>query len=213
MFRRTAHLLLLVAALASVTGIAAGQARADDVPYPFFFDFCKTAAPHATLNLGAGVPSVQATSAGGTYGVGLCPRFVVDIFVPPNSSGGYGYYNSFTVGGGYADLATGSPWGGLPLSQIECANYSGYLRVYRKSAILGGDFTVLGGGTTHGVWVPGGDVFGPYCAIVTAPGYVDLPVFNPPYLFGVVYRVTVGAKVGSSWRQVNAGAWHPPIIR
>lgn len=208
MFRRSARLLLALAALAAVAGTLAGGARAQVVP---IFDFCKTAAPHATLNLGPGVPFVEATSAGGTYGSGLCPRFVVDIGVPTNSSGGPGYADMFTVGGGYADLATGSPLGGLPLSQIECANYTGYLRVYRKS-ILGGDFTTLGGGVTHGAWMPGGGLFGPYCAIVKAPSFVDLPAYNPPSFFGVVYRVAIGAKVGASWRQVKAGAWHTPII-
>jgi hypothetical protein len=206
MFRRLVSLLAAVVAVAAVAGAAAEQARGQ-----FFFDFCKTAAPHATLNLGPNVPSVQATSAGGTYGSGLCPRFVVDINVPTTSSGGPGWFDSFTVGGGYADLATGSSLGGLPLSQIECANYTGYLRVYRKS-ILGGDFTVLGGGTTHGTWIPGGSIFGPYCAIVKSAGYVDLPAYNPPSFVGVVYRVAIGAKVGASWRQVKAGAWHQPII-
>ena len=208
MFLRTARLLLLLAALAAIAGAAAGKAHAQIVP---LLDFCKTAAPHATLSLGPGVPSVQATSAGGSYGVGLCPRFVVDIGVPTSSSGGSGYFNTFTVGGGYADLATGSSLGGLPLSQIECANYTGYLRVYRKS-FLGGDFTTLGGGTTHGTWTGGGSLFGPYCAVTKSPGYVELPLYSPPTLFGVVYRVAIGAKLGASWRQVKAGAWHPPII-
>ena len=213
MFRRTARLLVLAAALAALVAGAAGKARADVGPVgPVgpVIDFCASASPHATLNLAAGVPSVKATSAGGAYGAGLCPRFVVDISVPTNT-GAPNYYPQFSVFGGYADLATGSSLGGLPLSQIECANYTGYLRVYRKSA-LGGSFSVLGGGTTHGSWVANGGLFGPYCAIVKTAGYDDLPLFNPPSLFGVIYRVAFGAKVGSSWRQVEAGASHPPII-
>ena len=211
MLRRTARLLVLVAALAALVGGAAGKARADVGPVVGpLFDFCTTATPNATLNLGAGVPSVQATSAGGTYGVGLCPRFVVDITVPPNS-GAPNYWPQFTVGGGYADLNTGSSLGGLPLSQIECGNYTGYMHVYRKS-VLGGSFTQLGGGTTHGTWQPDGGAFGPYCAIDKTSSYTDLPTFSPPSLFGVVYRVAIGAKVGASWRQVKAGAWHLPII-
>jgi hypothetical protein len=212
MLRRTARLLVVMAALAAVAGGAAGKARADVgpvVPVGPALDFCASVAPHATRTLGPGVPSVEATSAGGSYGSGLCPRFVTDITVPTNS-GAPNYWSEFSVYGAYADLATGSSLGGLPLSQIECANYSGYLRVYRKS-VLGGSFSYLGGGTTHGTWT-GGGIFGPYCAVTKTAGYDDLPAFNPPSLFGVVYRVAFGAKVGSSWRQVKDGAAHPPII-
>jgi hypothetical protein len=213
MFRRTARLLVLAAALAALAGGAAGKARADVGPVGPVgpaLDFCASATPHATLNLGPGIPSVEATSAGGGYGSGLCPRFVTDITVPTNTGAPH-YFDEFSVYGAYADLQTGSSLGGLPLSQIECANYTGYLRVYRKS-VLGGSFTQLGGGTTHGSWVANGGIFGPYCAVVKTAGYVDLPAFDPPSLFGVIYRVAFGAKVGSSWRQVKAGASHPPII-
>jgi hypothetical protein len=213
MFRRTSRLLVLAAALAALVSGAAGNARADTgpvAPVGPALDFCASATANATLNLGAGVPSVEASSAGGSYAAGLCARFVTDITVP-TSSGAPNYWSEFSVYGAYADLQTGSSLGGLPLSQIECANYSGYLRVYRKS-VLGGSFTVLGGGTTHGSWVADGGMFGPYCALVKAPGYVDLPAFNPPSLFGVIYRVAFGAKVGSSWRQVRDGAAHPAII-
>jgi hypothetical protein len=209
MLRRTARLLVVAAACAALVAGAAGKARADSIPVGPALDFCASVAPHATRTLGPGVPSVEATSAGGSYGSGLCPRFVTDITVPTNT-GAPNYWDEFSVYGAYADLATGSSLGGLPLSQIECANYTGYLRVYRKST-LGGSFTVLGGGTTHGTWTNGG-IWGWYCAVTKTAGYVDLPAFNPPVLFGAIYRVAFGAKVGSSWRQVKDGAAHPPII-
>jgi hypothetical protein len=208
MFRRIASFLVLVAAVAAVAGAAAGNARAQT---PLFLDFCKTAAPHATLSLGAGVPSVQSTSPSGSYASGLCPRYVVDIHVPTSSSGGPGYFDSFTVGGGYAGPAYGSSLGGLPLSQVYCAGYEGSLRVYRKSA-LGGDFAYLGGGGLHGEWQPSGGLFGPYCALTKSSSFVDLPTFNPPPLVPVVYRVTVSASLFGYSSRVRAGAWHGVIV-
>jgi hypothetical protein len=208
MLRRLASFVALAAAVAAVAGAAAGQARADTTP--LFLDFCKTAAPHATLSLGPGVPSVQTTSPSGSYASGLCPRYVVDIFVPTSSSGGPGYFDSFTVGGGYAGPAYGSSLGGLPLSQVYCAGYEGSLRVYRKSA-LGGEFASLGGGGLHGEWQSGG-LFGPYCALTKNPSFVDLPTFNPPALFPVVYRVTVSASLFGYSSRVRAGAWHGVIV-
>jgi hypothetical protein len=204
---RIARLLLVVVALASAGALAAGDAAARTT----FFDFCKTVAPHATLTLGPGVPSVQAVSNGGSYGGGLCPRFVTDIVVPTNSSGGPGYFDEFWVGGGYADVATGPPLS-LPLSQADCGAYVGYLRVYRRLNFIDSEFTVLGGGRTTGSWVQGGPPFGPHCTLVKDAGYVELPSYSPPWFVGVTYRVAVGAKVGAPWKQVRASAFHVPII-
>jgi hypothetical protein len=207
MYGRFARLLLVIVALASAGALAAGKATAGTQ----FFDFCKTAAPHATLTLGPGIPSVQAVSNGGSYATGLCWRHVTDIVVPTSSSGGPGYFDEFWVGGGYADVATG-PALGLPLSQADCNAYVGYLRVYRRLNFIDSEFTVLGGGRTTGSWVPGGPPFGPHCALVKDPSYVDLPAYSPPSFFGVTYRVAVGVKVGAPWKQVRASAFHVPII-
>jgi hypothetical protein len=206
--RRLASFLAVAAAVAAVAGAAAGKAGAQA---PLFLDFCKTAAPHATLSLGPGVPSVQTMSPSGSYASGLCPRYVVDIHVPTSSSGGPGYFDSFTVGGGYAGSAYGSSLGGLPLSQVYCAGYEGSLRVYRKSA-LGGEFAFVGGGGLHGVWQANGGLFGPYCALTKNSSFVDLPSFNPPPLAPVVYRVAVSASLYGYSSRVRAGAWHNVIV-
>ena len=94
---------------------------------------------------------------------------------------------------------------------IHCESYRGYLRVYRKSA-LGGDFAFVGGGNTRGQWIPSGGLFGPYCAVVKDPSFVDLPAFSPPPLAPVVYRIAVGATVHGYWHRVRAGASQYPIV-
>jgi hypothetical protein len=207
--RRLAQLLLAVLALAAAGAFAAGDARAAE-PI-LFFDFCKSAAPHKTLTLGPGIPSVSATSSGIDYSSGLCPRFVTDIVVPTNTSGGPGYDKIFTVGGGYGGEPTGSTWS-LPLAQSHCNAYVGYLRVYRKINFLDSEFTAIGGGTTHGQWITGAGFLGDYCQLTFDPGYDQLGWFSPPSFFAVTYRVAVGTKIGSVWTRVRASAWHPPII-
>ena len=209
MFRRTARFLVLLAALASVAGAAAGKAAADDIaPAP-----CATVAPATTLTLSAGKASVQTYSNGGSYASGPCPRFVADINVP-TSTGAPNYWPEFFVGCGYNGTVSGPSLGGLPLSPVECAAFVGYLRVYRRS-MLGGDFHVVGGGMLYGVWSSGG-AFGSYCKLTKAASYDELPLFSPPALFGAVYRVAIGMAIvgswGPQWRMVNVRAWHPAIV-
>jgi hypothetical protein len=207
--RRLAQLLLVVLALASF-GAFAGAAKADIIAVPLF-DFCKSAAPHKTLTLGPGIPSVQTTSSGIDYSSGLCPRFVTDIVVPTSTSGGSGYFDDFQVGGGYGGEPTGPDWS-LPLNEAHCDAYVGYLRVYRKTNFLNSEFSSVGGGTTHGNWVGGGGLIGPHCELTYDAGYVQLPYFKPPVFFGATYRVAVATKIGSVWTRVRASAWHPVII-
>jgi hypothetical protein len=207
--RRLVQLLLAVLALAAAGAFAAGDARADGPV--LLLDFCKTAAPHKTLTLGPGIPSVQTTSAGINYSSGLCPRFVTDIVVPTNTSGGSGYFDDFQVGGGYAGEATGSTWS-LPLAKSHCEAYVGHLRVYRKTNFLDSDFVSVGGGTTHGKWITGAGILGDYCQLTYDAGYDQLPYFGPPSFFSMTYRVAVATRIGSVWTRVRATAWHPVIV-
>lgn len=194
MLRRLASVLAVVAA---VSVAAAGDARANA---PFLFDPCRMVAAHSTQTLGPGVPFVDSVSWYGTYGTGLCPRYVLDVHVPTSSSGGPGFLDGFVVGGGPLE------GGQLGLTnQLQCDDYVGHLRVYRKSA-LGGEFGLVGGGRLHGHWVAND------CVAVKEPGFVDLPAFAPPSLAPVVYRIVVGATWLGGYRTVQLGAWHLPAF-
>ena len=207
MLRRSARLLLVVAALAAVSGAAAGTARADIPIQPF--DGCAMVAPDATRTLGPGVPDVEASSLLTSYASGLCSRFVVDVLVPTNTSGGAHYHDAFSIFGTIHSAL--SPSFNLGLSSSACATYEGYVRVYRKSA-YDGAFVSVGGGRTTGAWIEDGGLLGPHCTPVKAPGYVDLPVFQPPSRMSAVYRVTASAKIYGINAAVRVGAWHAPII-
>ena len=197
------RLLLVVAALAGIAAAAVGNAHA--AGNPFASDFCKTAPADRTLALGVGVPSVTASVSGfATYAGNPCPRYVVDIVVPSSSSGGPGYFDDFTVGGGILNA---------PSSSSVCASASESVRVYRKTG--NGEFVSIGGGRTTGTWNPGGGFVSPHCQFVKAPGYVDVPSFSPPsyqYLPDV-YRVAVAATAfGDVPVPVRVRAWHAPFV-
>jgi hypothetical protein len=206
--RRSARLLALVAALAAFTGAAAGNARASE---PTFNSFCKSAAPDASLTFGAGATSVSAASGGTGYTSGRCRRFVVDITVPPNSSGPPTYSDTFLLGGGHGSTSAPYPW--LPFSdEPTCVEYSMNLAVYRRS-VISGDFTFIGGGRMIGQagvlsygwgakWV---------CKLVGDESYVAYGDFAPPpFLASAVYRVIVGATLGDVAQPVSAWAWRMP---
>jgi hypothetical protein len=200
MRRGVAHLLLVLVALAGLGAVSAGEARAAQPN----FNFCTSVVPYQTLTLGPGIVAVQATSAGINYWSGVCQRFVVDIVVPPNT-GAPGFEPYFDVRGDYDGPATGPESGGVPLNQSDCNAYVGYLSVYRKANFLDSQFSFLGGGASHGVWEDGA------CELDVDQNWL-LPSFGPPWFFSVKYRVAVSAKIGQSWKQVKAGASHPPII-
>jgi hypothetical protein len=94
---------------------------------------------------------------------------------------------------------------------LNCAAYKGYLRFYVKSG-LGGGFQSVGGGTTHGVWIPSSGPFGSFCILVKDPGFDDPPVFAPPAFSPDVYRVAVAATLLGEWQRVRATASHIPIV-
>lgn len=180
MLRRSAVLLLI---LAAVSGAAAGKARAYEPPP----DACRTVLPHATLSLGAGVPSVEAVGDFG-YWAGPCGRFVVDISVPTTSSGGPGYSTAFAFFGGF-------PYVTQPVtSQYDCRGKA-LLSVYRKSA-LGGGFTYLGDGVSLLQWTENPGPFAPNCSLVHD---YALPAFSPPTSFPVVYRIASKAWYKGPW--------------
>ena len=96
------RLVRFVPVAAAVTVLAVfgsgGAAAADDsIPDPIV-DPCLLVPADATLWLGQGIPRVQAT-APESYPAHSrpCKRFVVDIQVPANSSGGWGYTSAFSI--------------------------------------------------------------------------------------------------------------------
>src|SRR5262245_20556358 len=149
--RRWSRVLCFAVVLACASAmsgvVSTGGAKAWTFP-----DFCATVAPNAKLTLGAGVPQVSAVSNGGGYFVNPCYKFVTDITVPWYSSGGPGYFNSFSVGAGLDGAYAGDY---LPLSQSACTSYAQYTAVYSKTFLSTG-FVFLGGGWSHGHWSPGG---------------------------------------------------------
>jgi hypothetical protein len=208
MLRRSARFLALAAALAAFTGAAAGNARASG---PVFNSSCKSFAPDAALTFGAGATSVSAASGGTGYTGGRCPRFVVDITVPPNSFGPPSYSNTFLVGGGHGTQSAPYPW--LPFSEEStCVEYGMNLAVYRRS-VVSADFTFVGGGHLIGQggvlsygwgakWV---------CNLVPDESFVEYDEFAPPpFLVPAVYRVVVGATLGGVAQPVSAWAWRMP---
>lgn len=191
---RAARLLLVAALAFAAVGATARAAKADI----FLRVDCTKVAADAFLTLGANTPFVWAVSSGGTYAASGCYGFVTDVYVPTSSSGGDGYLGWFHVRGGSATAVSA-------LSQAECDDYSGNVAVYKRT-FLGTDFGFLGGGSVHGVWTSPG-----YCRAVEDAGFVDVPLFTPSVWFATTYRVVVGAKVGSTWRQVYAGARYEPV--
>jgi hypothetical protein len=185
-------IVCLVGLLAAGT-IGAGTANADPVRAS-----CLTIPPHVTLTFGANTPKVWAQSGGTNYATYPCYRFVTDIVVPPDSSGGLPYKDEFTLGWRY-----GAPWE-LPFSQSECAAYDAYFSIYKRT-FLGTDFTLVGGGSMHGEWVIGN------CVAAHDPGWVALPdTFDPPTWLTTTYRLAVGAKL-NTWKQVSTEARHVPV--
>jgi hypothetical protein len=83
------------AALAALVVLAsAGAAAANPL-----VDVCATVPADATLWLGEGTPKVEASSGDLNY-TGYwrpCDKFVVDVQVPSNSSGGAGFLPAFTI--------------------------------------------------------------------------------------------------------------------
>jgi hypothetical protein len=204
MTRRLARLLLVIVALAAAAAAASGPARAAG---PVFTGFCTSVAPDAALTFGAGTTSVSAGSGGTGYTSGRCPRFVVDITVPPNSSGPAGYANEFLLGSGHGSQ-TGPIWW-LPFTELStCLDYTRYVAVYRRSTISG-DFTFVGGGRMTGqsgafytTWI---------CKLVADDDFVAFDEFSPPPFFtAAVYRVFVGATLGGIAQPVSVWAWRMP---
>ena len=206
--RRSVRLLLLVAALAARAGAGAGHARASG---PIFNSFCKSAAPDASLTFGAGATSTSAASGGTAYTSGRCPRFVVDITVPPSSSGPPSYSDTFLVGGGHGSQSGPVPW--LPFSEEStCVDYSMNLAVYRRS-VISGDFAFVGGGRLIGQsgWLSYGWGAKWVCKLVGDESFVEFGEFAPPrFLASAVYRVIVGATLGDVAQPVSAWAWRMP---
>src|ERR1700754_2090201 len=184
--RRHRTVLAALAATALTAGLAAPSALADaEIVFP---NFCASAAPDATKTLGPNLASVQASSQGGTYGDKLCPRFVVHIGVPPNTSGGPGYEPSFTIGATYAGAVTGPLEGfdndPLPLSQTDCAKFSQSLTIYRK-ALFDTDWVRVAGGTYTAQWIPGSSGGGGFpisapCHRVASASFDQLPIQGAP---------------------------------
>jgi hypothetical protein len=196
---------VLLAGLVAAGTIGAGTAKADPVHAS-----CLTIAAHASLMFGANTPSVEAVSNGASYLTYPCYRFVTDIVVPTNSSGGHEFRDAFRLEWGYAPSGNGPVWN-VPLSQSNCALYEADFDLYKKT-FLGGSFAYVGGGSVHGSWVTNMWT-GSYCATVKDPGWVAIPnSFDPPNWFTTTYRLVVGAKLEGTWSQVKAGAEHLPFV-
>lgn len=91
-----------------------------------------------------------------------------------------------------------SPWNNTP---TEYAWAAGAL-----------SFSKLGGGKSVGAWIPAGDLFSAHCELHATPDYKSVPKQLPPTTGTDVYRVTVSSKLGATFRSVDAGAVHTPII-
>jgi hypothetical protein len=202
---RSLKTFLVLLVLAGAGAIAAGQAKAD---FQISLNPCLAVAPDATRWLSANTPQVEAVSNGSSYTEGMCIRFVTDVRVPASSSGGPWTLDSFTLGGGYADVKTGPTWE-IPLSESDCSLYQGDVRVYKKN-LSSGAFEFKGGGSLHSAW-SSGEPF-THCRMVRDYGFVDIPDFEPPAVFTDTYRVIVGARIGGTWKQVDSSAWHLPFI-
>jgi hypothetical protein len=194
--------LLRIAIVLVVAGsIVAGTAKAEPVRAS-----CLTMQPRTSPHFGANTPSVQAVSTGGSYATYPCYRFLTDVVVPTNASGGPDFYDKFRLGFGYADVPTGSTWGGLPLSQSDCAGLGGDFYVFKRT-VLQTDFGLVGGGSVHGSWSTNG------CFVAYGADWDALPkTYNPPDWLSTTYRLVVGLRVGSTWKQVKTTAAFVPIL-
>ena len=172
-------------------------------------NYCLTSSAQATLLLGPGLTSVQASSGNAAYATSACGSFIVDVKVPSNSGASH-YESSFRIYDGMAN--------GLPTTKAVCQSVIQYESIYRKQPQATG-FTFIGGGKLTGTWVPasGGPFTIPaHCELTPASTYHHFTnYFSPPSTGTAIYRVTVAAESGTRQlvaRPVQVMAVHPPII-
>jgi hypothetical protein len=176
-------------------------------------DLCKSIAnPSATLALSPASPSVTSNSKDDIYYDMGCHRWVVDISVPNVKPEGDSLPRFSVVG--VIDSAS------MPKNEADCKAFAQDMKVYKKTS---SEFTFVAGGISVGVWVPQSANGLGQCVIRSKPDSWSTPGpvltyeasgtplsfvfgFDPPLNGTDIYRVTVGAKVGESWKQVYVRA-------
>jgi hypothetical protein len=196
----TAVVVLLVAGCA--WGGAA--ARAGVVLPPI--DFCKLAAADASTTLTEASPYHVLTSGSFPYWAKSngCPRYVVDVAVPPWAT---------------TPLPTFRLYGlppAIPDEEAACIHTTVQVTVYRKP-VLADSFTSVASGTFVGTWPPSHVA----CAFVQTAGspdgwvfdgytYYDAASAGPAPLGAATYRVTAARRVdtllGPAWMPVTVVA-------
>jgi hypothetical protein len=162
---------------------------------------CFNRTADVTLTLGAGVSSVTSPASSTAYGTRIfCPRWVVDINVPNNSSGTMYEQRTFSAGGLDPDL---------PHTKAACESVEIRTTWYRKRL---GDpsFTEIGSLTQKGVFNGEKGAIIP-CNPNPQPGSTEpAQPFNPPQVGTNVYRIVRTVKIGGAWQPVTVGASHTP---
>ena len=183
-------LISTTAALAALVVLAsAGAAAANPL-----VDVCATVPADATLWLGENTPKVEANSGGlhywNTNNWRQCDKFVVDVQVPSNSSGGPGFLPAFTI-------ATPTP-----------ALTPGYCQYFWEETFVYHGFKQLG----H-VAFYARERFDGTCRVIPSSYYKSEPwpsSFTPPKTRVTTYRVATSAKYdsGSPW----VPNWDLPVL-
>jgi hypothetical protein len=215
-------LIPVLAAAAAIAASASSTGHAGLVE-PLPFDSCLTQAPDAALWLGSNTPRVEVSSTsvwpeveypetesvspgGIAYGYRGCKKFIVDLQVPSNSSGGPGFRPAFSIGATPPVFDSGG-W---------CDVFGQLTSVYRKNAGQS-TFTHLGGRAKVGSSDPaGGDCV---LSVYTGPG-ADAPYpasFLPPKARYATYRVLsfgyfAGGWLGTYFAPQTVWAAHLPTL-
>jgi hypothetical protein len=160
---------------------------------------CFNRAADVTLAFGAGVSSVSSPASTTAYGTRIgCPRWVVDVTVPSNSSGTVHDLRSFSVGGADPNL---------PSTKAACESVEIKTMWYRKRL---GDpsFTDIGSVTEKGVFNGEPGALFP-CVLSVQPGSTKpAQPFNPPQIGTNTYRIVRSVKIGGAWQPVTVTASH-----
>ncbi|WP_375769617.1 hypothetical protein NR798_01665 [Archangium gephyra] len=184
---------------------------------PIRFDFCRNAAPDATLTMGPGVNEASSQSKQNFYMAKTdgCLRWVVDVAVPFNSSS---TNPSDAKGSGVGAGTLGLPGSAHKPEYPEysepdsasgeayCKSYSETVTVYKKAAGAN-SFTLIGPSTNKGFWKvsPTGDG---YCVLQSTPEQTQGFAIKPPASGTDVYRYAVAVKVDGIHRKVGVTAKH-----